>query len=102
MEIDDAIEHEMRERDFIGHVEAGSTALVLLNSDYPRAVRVADRLVAGLRHRPLPALLKITVGAACYPTHATNAAGLVRWALSHPISNWTTGRNPSHQMWAPP
>jgi GGDEF domain-containing protein len=95
MKIDDLIEHDMRERDYIGHVEAGSTALVLLNSDYPRAVCVADRLVAGLERRHLPALLRITVGAACYPVHAMTADSLIRWALSHPISTWKTGRNQS-------
>lgn len=96
-EIDDLIEQGMRERDFIGHVEAGSIAVVLLNSDYPRAVRVADRLVAGLEGRRLPALIKIIVGAACYPTHATSATSLIRWALSHPISTWKPNRHsPEH------
>ena len=96
-EIDELIEQGMRERDFIGHVEAGSIAVVLLNSDYPRAMRVADRFVAGLEGRQFPALLKIIIGAACYPTHATSATSLIRWALSHPVSTWKPGRHsPDH------
>ena len=96
-EIDALIEQGMRERDFIGHVEAGSTAVVLLNSDYPRAMRVADRLVAGLEGRHFPALIKIIIGAACYPNHATSASSLIRWALSHPVSTWKPGRHsPDH------
>ena len=96
-EIDALIEQGMRERDFIGHVEAGSTAVVLLNSDYPRAMRVADRLVAGLEGRHFPALIKIIIGAACYPNHATSASSLIRWALSHPVSTWKPGhRSPDH------
>jgi GGDEF domain-containing protein len=94
-EIDDLLETDMRERDYIGRVEAGSTAIVLLNSDYQRAVRVADRLVADLEHCQLPALLKITIGAACCPIHATSAELLIRWALAHPVSTWQTGRNSS-------
>mgnify|MGYP003578556657 FL=1 len=92
-EIDELIEQGMRERDFIGHVEAGSIAVVLLNSDYPRAMRVADRLVGGLEGRQFPALVKIIIGAACYPTHATSATSLIRWALSHPVSTWKPGRH---------
>lgn len=96
-EIDALIEQGMRERDFIGHVEAGSIAVVLLNSDYPRAMRVADRLVAGLEGHHIPALNKIIVGAACYPTHAASATSLIRWALSHPVSTWKPGRHsPDH------
>lgn len=96
-EIDALIEQGMRERDFIGHVEAGSTAVVLLNSDYPRAMRVADRLVAGLEGRHFPALIKIIIGAACYPNHATSASSLIRWALSHPVSTWKPGHHsPDH------
>ena len=92
-EIDGLIEQGMRERDFIGHVEAGSIAVVLLNADYPRAMRVAERLVACLEGRQFPALIKIIVGAACYPTHATSATSLIRFALSHPVSTWKPGRH---------
>jgi hypothetical protein len=35
-----------------------------------------------------PTPLRISLGAACYPTHAVDADSLRREALSHPVVNW--------------
>jgi GGDEF domain-containing protein len=94
-EIAALVEQVMREQDLLGHMDGGLLALVLLNSDYERALRVADRLTTGLESRPFAEGTKITIGAACYPTHAMGAASLQRWALSHPVATCRPGSRSS-------
>lgn len=97
-EIAGLVEQVMREQDLVGQMEGGVLALVLLNSDYERALRVADRLTAGLESQPFAEEIKITIGAACYPTHAMGAASLQRWALSHSVATCRPGgRSSVHQ-----
>jgi GGDEF domain-containing protein len=92
------VEQVMREEDLFGRVDGGVLALVLLNSDHERALRVADRIAMGLESLAFEPWLKITIGAACYPTHAMGAASLQRWALSHPVATCRPGGRPSvHQ-----
>ena len=35
--------------------------------------------------------VRISVGAACYPTHAVDAESLRKKALTHPVVNWRGG-----------
>jgi hypothetical protein len=43
-------------------------------------------------HYDFPTPLRISVGAACYPTHAVDAESLKRQAVSHPVVSWRGGR----------
>ena len=97
-EIAGLVEQVMRDQDLLGHMDGGILALVLLDSDYERALRVAERITAGLESQPLAESIKITIGAACYPTHAMGAASLQRWALSHSVATCRPGgRSSVHQ-----
>ena len=88
---------EVRDTDLIGHTDRGVLALVLLDADFEHSTRVIDRLVARIENYEFPTVLRIAVGAACYPTHAVDADSLKRQAMSHPIVNWRAGIRPSDQ-----
>ena len=85
---------EVRDTDLIGHTDRGVLALVLLDADFEHSTRVIDRLVARIENYEFPTVLRIAVGAACYPTHAVDADSLKRQAMSRPLVNWRGG----HQM----
>ena len=86
-EIARVLNTEMRDRDLLGYTDAGTLALVLRATDYPRSMRVVDRLKATLEKHSFPAPIQIALGAACYPTHAMGAESLKRWAVSHPVAS---------------
>jgi GGDEF domain-containing protein len=85
------IGHEVRDTDLLGSTEAGVLSLVLLDADYENATRVIDRLVQRIEHYEFTTPLRISVGAACYPTHAVDSGSLKQEALSHPVVNWRGG-----------
>ena len=85
---------EVRDTDLIGHTDRGVLALVLLDADFEHSTLVIDRLVSRIENYEFPTVLRIAVGAACYPTHAVDADSLKRQALSRPLVNWRGG----HQM----
>ena len=91
-EVAQIIVSQVRDTDFIGHTDAGTLAVALLDSDFDNSTRVINRLVARIENYGFPTPLRIAVGAACYPTHAVNADSLKRQALSHPVANWRGGR----------
>jgi hypothetical protein len=82
---------EVRDTDLLGHTEKGTLAIVLLDADFEHSARVIDRLVARIENYEFPTVLRIAVGAACYPTHAVDAESLKRQAMSRPIVNWRGG-----------
>jgi len=86
---------EVRDTDLIGHTDRGVLALVLLDADFEHSTRVIDRLVSRIENYEFPTVLRIAVGAACYPTHAVDADSLKRQAMSRPLVNWRGGH---HQM----
>ena len=90
-EVAQLIGKEVRDTDLLGHAERGTLALVLLDADFDHSTRVIDRLVARIENYEFATLLRIAVGAACYPTHAVDAESLKRQALSRPIVNWRGG-----------
>jgi GGDEF domain-containing protein len=96
-EVAQVIGREVRETDPIGKTEKGSLALVLLDADFDSSARVIDRLVARIDHYDFPTPLRISVGAACYPTHAVDAESLKRQALSHPVASWRGGPSTPHK-----
>ena len=83
--------HEVRDTDLLGSTETGVLSLVLLDADYDNATRVIDRLVQRIDHYEFTTPLRISVGAACYPTHAVDPDSLKQQALSHPVVNWRGG-----------
>ena len=85
------IGHEVRDTDLLGSTETGVLSLVLLDADYENATRVIDRLVQRIDHYEFTTPLRISVGAACYPTHAGDPDSLKQQALSHPVVNWRGG-----------
>jgi GGDEF domain-containing protein len=90
-EVAQVIGREVRETDPIGTTDKGSLAVVLLDADFDSSTRVIDRLVTRIDNYDFPTPLRISVGAACYPTHAVDAESLKRQALSRPIVNWRGG-----------
>ena len=69
------IGREVRDTDLLGHIEKGTLAVVLLDSDFDHSARVIDRLVSRIESYEFPTPLRIAVGAACYPTHALDEIG---------------------------
>jgi len=90
-EVAQIIVREVRDTDVIGHTEKGMLALVLLDADFDHSSRVIDRLVSRIANYEFPTVLRIAVGAACYPTHAVDADSLKRQARSRPMINWRGG-----------
>jgi GGDEF domain-containing protein len=86
--------HEVRDTDLLGSTEAGVLSVVLLDADYDNATRVIDRLVQRIDHYEFTTPLRISVGAACYPTHAVDPDSLKQQALSHPVVIWRGGYHP--------
>jgi polysaccharide export outer membrane protein len=72
-EVAQLIEREVRDTDVLGHTERGTLAIVLLDADFEHSTRVIERLIARIESYEFPTALRIAVGAACYPTHATGA-----------------------------
>ena len=82
------IRHEVRDTDLLGFTPDGMLSLVLLDSDYDNSTKVIDRLVQRMDNHDFPTPLQISMGAACYPTHAVDAGSLKQQAMSHPVVNW--------------
>ena len=76
------IGHEVRDTDVLGHTDRGTVSLVLLDADFEHSARVIDRLIDRIENHEFPTALRIAIGAACYPTHAVDAASLKRQAMS--------------------
>jgi hypothetical protein len=93
-EVAEIIGREVRETDPIGHTDQGAVALALLDADFEHSVRVIDRVVSHIEHYEFPTALRIEVGAACYPTHASDAGALQREAMTRPVVNWRGGVRP--------
>jgi GGDEF domain-containing protein len=90
-EVAQIIGKEVRDTDLLGHTDKGMLALVLLDADFEHSTRVIDRLVSRIENYEFATVLRIAVGAACYPTHAVDADTLKRTAMSRPIVNWRGG-----------
>jgi hypothetical protein len=95
-EVAQIIRNEVRDTDVLGLTTQGQLSLVLLDADYENSTRVIDRLVERMNHYEFPSVLRLSVGAACYPTDAIDADSLQRRAVSHPVICWRGGRSESH------
>ena len=97
-EVAEIVRHEVRDTDVLGHTNQGQLSLVLLDADFSNSTKVIDRLIQRMEHYDFPSPLRISVGAACYPTHAVDAESLKQQAVSHPVVNWRGGKSShSHQ-----
>jgi GGDEF domain-containing protein len=90
-EVAQIVGREIRDTDLLGHTEKGTLSLVLLDADYDNSARVIDRLVQRIDDYDFPTPLRISVGAACYPTHAVDSPSLKRQAISRPVVSWRGG-----------
>jgi len=93
-EVAEIIGREVRDTDPIGHTGQGAVALALLDADFEHSARVIDRVVSHIEHYEFPTALRIAVGAACYPTHASDAGALRREAMTRPVVSWRGGLRP--------
>jgi len=89
-EVAQLIGKEVRNTDLLGRADHGALALVLLDADYDHSTRVIDRFVTRLENYKFPTPLRVSLGAACYPTHAVSAEALKRQAMTRPIVNVAT------------
>jgi hypothetical protein len=96
-EVADVIGHEVRDTDLLGMTESGVLSLVLIDSDYENSTKVIDRLVQRIDHYDFRTHLRISLGAACYPTHAVDPTSLKRQAMSRPVINWRGGSSTSRK-----
>ena len=94
-EVSQLIGKEVRDTDLLGHTDKGTLSLALLDTDFEHSACVIDRLIARIENYAFQQALRISVGAACYPTHAVDAESLKRQAMSRPIANWRVGLDPS-------
>jgi len=90
-EVAQLVGREVRDTDLLGKTERGTLSLVLLDADFDNSARVIERLVSRIDSYDFPTPLRISVGAACYPTHAVDADTLKRQAVSRPVVNWRGG-----------
>jgi GGDEF domain-containing protein len=90
-EVAKIVGNEVRLTDLIGNTETGVLSLVLLDADYENTARVIDRLVQRIEDYEFTTPLRISVGAACYPTHANDVDSLKDRAMAHPVVNWRGG-----------
>jgi GGDEF domain-containing protein len=90
-EVAQIVRHEVRDTDLLGVTTHGTLSLVLLDADYESSTRVIDRLVERMDHYEFPTPLRVSVGAACYPTHAVDVDSLKDQAVSHPVVSWRGG-----------
>ena len=74
------VRRQVRETDLISREHDGRLSVVLLDADHQSSLGVVDRLLAGFEQYEFPAPMTIAVGAACCPTHGTDAANLRRAA----------------------
>lgn len=90
-EVAEIVRHEVRDTDVLGFTSGGTLSLVLLDANFENSTKVIDRLIHRMEHYDFPAPLRVSVGAACYPTHAVDAQSLKQQAVSHPVVSWRAG-----------
>ena len=93
-EVAAVVGREVRDTDPIGKTDKGTLSLVLLDADFDSSTHVIERLVSRIDHYDFPTPLRISVGAACYPTHAVDSDSLKRQAISRPMVSWRGGTPP--------
>jgi len=90
-EVAQVVGREVREVDLLGRMDAGTLAVVLIDSDYEHARRVVNRVLSRIGNYEFPKALRMAIFAACYPTHAADIESLKRQAVHRLIVNWRGG-----------
>ena len=90
-EVAQLVGREVRDTDLLGKTDKGTVSLVLLDADFDSSTRVIERLISRIDNYDFPRPLRISVGAACYPTHAVDSDSLKRQAVSRPVVSWRGG-----------
>ena len=82
------ISREVRDTDLLGYTTQGKLSLALLDADFEHSRRVVDRLTDRFENYDFPTTIRISVGAACYPTHAVLVDALHEAVESHQLAVW--------------
>jgi GGDEF domain-containing protein len=90
-EVAQVVGREVREVDLLGRMDAGTLAMVLIDSDYELATRVVNRVLSRIENYEFPSALRMAIFAACYPTHAADLDSLKRQAVHRLMVNWRGG-----------
>jgi GGDEF domain-containing protein len=80
--------NEIRDTDPLGMVGNGGLELVLLDADFESSRKVVDRLIQRIVSYDFRTPLHLSMGVACYPTHAVDSQSLRNRALTHPALSW--------------
>jgi hypothetical protein len=80
-EIASLIHPELRETDLLA-VDESTVSMVLLDADLQNSMGVIDRVMTRLEHYQFTTPLDVQVGAACCPTHGSDADTLKRVAAA--------------------
>jgi GGDEF domain-containing protein len=91
-EITHAFGKEIRDTDFLGHIEHGTLGVVLWDVDHDHSKKVINRLVSRIENYDFGTALAIAVGSATCPTHAVDLDSLKREARARPMLRWRTGK----------
>jgi GGDEF domain-containing protein len=78
----------VRDTDLLSRSEKSMLSLVLLDAAGDDSSRVIDRLMSRIGSYDFPIPLRISVGAACYPTDAVDVESLKQQAVARPVVNW--------------
>ena len=84
-EIARLVSRDVRETDLLAHTDRGRLSVVLLDADLQNSLRVIERVTSRLDHYDFAQPLTIEIGAACCPTHGSDADTLRRAAESRPV-----------------
>jgi GGDEF domain-containing protein len=79
------VSREVRETDLLSQDDAGQLSIVLLDADLPNSMRVVDRLLSRLEHSEFATRAGLSMGAACCPTHGSDAESLRQAADPRPL-----------------
>jgi GGDEF domain-containing protein len=90
-EVGRVVSHVVRDTDLVSKTGEGVLALVLLDANFEDSAHVVDRLVTRIDSYGFVLPLHISIGAACFPTHAVDSDSLKRQAMSRPVANWRSG-----------
>ena len=80
--------NEIRDTDPLGLAGSGGLSLVLLDADFESSRKVVDRVIQRIVSYEFLTPLHISMGVACYPTHAVDSQSLRTRALTQPALSW--------------
>jgi hypothetical protein len=91
------VSRQLRETDLLSQDRADRLSVVLLDADHQSSLTVVERLMARFEQYKFAAPASIAVGAACCPTHGTDADHLRRAADARQVhSGGKADGEPSH------